>query len=184
MSRRGQAYVWAVVVAGSASIGLALHELISSAVPSRQWLPLALLTLVSGLATVKLPGVPALISVSETFLFSTVLLFGPAPGVMTVVFDASFMSLRRGRQPISQLLFNFGAPALSLWWAAKLFYLTAGIKPLYLEPTDIRYNCRPTTLVYRYVLLFEQWLNRMCNRASEEHFGIHGVAKASALAIA
>ena len=96
MSSRGRLYVWSVVLAGLAAIAAALAELTTTQVPSRQWLPLALLTLVSGLATVKLPGVPALISVSETFLFSTVLLFGPAPGVMTVVSDATFMSLRRG----------------------------------------------------------------------------------------
>jgi putative nucleotidyltransferase with HDIG domain len=134
------------VLVGLAAIAAALLELTTTQVPGRQWLPLALLTLISGVATVKLPGVPALISVSETFLFSTVLLFGPAPGVMTVVFDATFMSARRGKQPISQLLFNFGAPALSLWVAAKLFYWTAGVKPLYLEPTEIRTIVGPLLL--------------------------------------
>jgi putative nucleotidyltransferase with HDIG domain len=134
------------VLVGLAAIAMALAELVTTEVPSRQWLPLALLTIISGLATVKLPGVPALISVSETFLFSTVLLFGPAPGVMTVVFDAAFMSLRRGRQPVSQLLFNFAAPALSLWLAAKLFYFTSGIAPLYFKPAEIQLIVGPLLL--------------------------------------
>ncbi len=59
-----------------------------SAFRRSQWLIIALLTLVSGSATVKLPAISAHISVSETFLFSAVILFGPSAGVATVILDA------------------------------------------------------------------------------------------------
>ena len=43
------------------------------------WAILALLTLLSGSATVSLPSLPATVSVSETFVFTSVILFGSRP---------------------------------------------------------------------------------------------------------
>ena len=42
------------------------------------WTVLAVLTLFSGSATVSLPSMPATVSVSETFVFTSVILFGPS----------------------------------------------------------------------------------------------------------
>ena len=63
------------------------------------WFVLAGLTLLTGSATVKLPSVPATISISETFVFTSALLYGPAAGTLTVALDAlviSFSLARRG----------------------------------------------------------------------------------------
>ena len=52
------------------------------------------LTIVSGTATVRLPNVKAEISISETFVFSAVLIFGPSAGVLTVLLDAAIINLK------------------------------------------------------------------------------------------
>jgi len=131
MSGRGRAYIWAVITAGACCVAQALHQFVSDP-PGTQWLLIVLLTLVSGTATIRLPSIPAHISVSETFLFSAVLLFGPAAGVLTVVMDALLATLRTTSRNWNkeQILFNSVAPALSLWVASHLFYATAGIPPL------------------------------------------------------
>lgn len=100
------------------------------------WFVLAILTLISGSATVKLPSVPATISVSEVFVFTSVLLFGPAAGVLTVALDALVISLglaRRGH-PFYRIAFNVGAVPAALWIGAHIFYAIAKIAPLSTTP--------------------------------------------------
>jgi putative nucleotidyltransferase with HDIG domain len=124
-------YVYAVVVAGFAAVLHSSVSLIQQPADMR-WLLLAALTLVSGSANVRLTAVSATISVSETFVCTSVLLFGAAAGTLTVTLDAVVMSLwmkRRYRSEFYRLLFNIAAPAASVWIAAQTFLL-AGIPPL------------------------------------------------------
>ena len=142
----------AVFALGIAVIGHSAYTLAVEPI-GYEWLFLAALTLVSGSATVRLPSVPATISISETFVFTSILLFGPAAGTLTVALDSlviSFWLVRRHPEPI-RVLFNLAAPALSLWIAANLFYLTADIQPLVVEPTpisDLIPSLLLTTVVY------------------------------------
>jgi putative nucleotidyltransferase with HDIG domain len=105
------------------------------------WTILALLTLVSGSATVNLPALPATVSVSETFVFTSVLLFGPAAGTLTVALDAliiSFWSYRKGH-PTYKILFNVCAVSLSLWFASHLYYELSPYGPLFfLKEKNVR----------------------------------------------
>jgi putative nucleotidyltransferase with HDIG domain len=91
------------------------------------WTGLAVLTLLSGSATVSLPSMPATVSVSETFVFTSVILFGSSAGTVTVALDAaiiSFWSYRKG-QPAYKIIFNVCALPLTIWLASHLFfYLT------------------------------------------------------------
>ncbi len=131
LNRETRLYVSGVVAAGSLVILHSAYSLISSP-PDVHWLLLAALTLISGSANVRLASVPATISVSETFVCTSVLLFGGAAGTVTVALDAVVMSLRleKGRRSgLYRLLFNITAPSVSVWIAARLFVL-AGIPPL------------------------------------------------------
>ena len=83
LSARARVYVIGVVCAGLFTIAHSLYSLTQQQI-GWSWTVLAVLTLVSGSATVKLPSLPATISVSETFVFTSVLLFGPAAGTLTV----------------------------------------------------------------------------------------------------
>jgi putative nucleotidyltransferase with HDIG domain len=79
---------------------------------------------------------PATISVSETFVFTSVLLFGSAAGTLTVALDAlviSFWAYRKGHPPY-KIVFNVCALPLTIWIAAHLFFLFPSIQPLVRVP--------------------------------------------------
>jgi hypothetical protein len=102
-----KAYVTGVVIAGAATVLQSFYDLAVHPI-GWKWTVLAVLTLVSGSATVRLPSLPAAISVSETFVFTSVLLFGSAAGTLTVALDAlviSFWSYRKGHPPY-KIVFN------------------------------------------------------------------------------
>src|SRR5687767_16007046 len=97
LPRTTRGYIAVVVVLGSvvvvqSFVQLYLHN------TGWTWTILALLTLVSGSATVNLPSLPATVSVSETFVFTSVLLFGPAAGTLTVALDARSEERRVGKE--------------------------------------------------------------------------------------
>ena len=52
-----------------------------------RWVILALLTLLTGSFNVKVPSINAYISVSEAFVFASILLFGTPAGTATVVVE-------------------------------------------------------------------------------------------------
>src|SRR5438093_5896672 len=87
----GRGYVWGVIAVGAYLIGTSVGELYLHPLPW-QGLLLAALTLISGSATVKLPSIPASISISETFVFTAVLLYGSAAGTVIVALDGLVLS--------------------------------------------------------------------------------------------
>jgi putative nucleotidyltransferase with HDIG domain len=138
LSRWARVYVWAIASVGVCAIAHSGYVLYTSPM-GWKWFLLAILTLVSGSATVKLPSVPATISISETFVFTSVLLFGPAAGTFTVALDALVISLWLARKghPFYRIAFNICALPASLWIGAHIFYQVWGKLPLaYLPPTE------------------------------------------------
>jgi putative nucleotidyltransferase with HDIG domain len=138
LTRVGRAYLATVIAGGIAAILASVYRLHIDPL-GYQWYLLAALTLVSGSATVTLPSVPASISVSETFVFASVLLFGPAAGTVMVALDGLVISfwMAKRRPEWYRALFNMGAPALSIWCAAQLLFLVAGVAPLIQAPTSV-----------------------------------------------
>jgi len=138
LSRWARVYVWAIASVGVCAIAHSGYVLYTASI-GWNWFLLAVLTLVSGSATVRLPSVPATISISETFVFTSVLLFGPAAGTLTVALDALVISLWLARKghPFYRIAFNICALPASLWIGAHIFYLVWGTLPLsYLPPDD------------------------------------------------
>src|SRR6476660_5466998 len=121
-------YVATVVCAGLIVVGASLYTLHFAPV-SYHWTLLAGLTLLSGSFTIRIPTISARLSVSETFVFAAVLMFGPAAATMIVVLDSLIISLwlRRHSQTASRVLFNMAAPSLAIWLASQAFYFLAGI---------------------------------------------------------
>ena len=136
-----RAFLAAVILAGSFALALSLIDLSSHPV-ALEWLMLLALTAVSGWATLRLRAIPASFSISDTFTIAAALLFGPAAGAVTVAVDALVMSLRLatgGRQPAPvRVLFNVTVPALTMWIAAQLFFVSADVGPLAHAPGTIR----------------------------------------------
>lgn len=159
LQKSAQAFIAVVVFSGLMVIGYSVYALCSAPVTS-QWFLLAALTLLSGSVTVKLPSVPATLSVSETFVFTSVLLFGPAAGTITVTLDGLIISLwlTRNRLEFHKLLFNTTAPALSIWVAAEIFFRLTGASPLNNSATSIT-PLLPGLLVFALTyFLLNSWL--------------------------
>lgn len=159
----GRLYVTSVVLLGIAAIAQSAYDLYVHPI-GWNWFILAVLTLISGSATVKLPSVPATISISETFVFTSVLLFGPSAGTLTVALDALVISLwlaRRGH-PFYRIAFNVCALPAALWLGAQLFYALAppGFLPLSTTTQPVAIGSLLTPLVFFTVsyFLLNSWL--------------------------
>jgi len=125
-----------------------------------QWLILAALTLLTGSFTVRIPKINARLSVSDTFVFASVLLFGPAAGTITVLIDALIISLRLGhasREPF-RVIFNLSLAALSTWVAAQVFFLVSGIQPYSIEHTPLSQILIPLFLFTLTYFVVNSWL--------------------------
>jgi putative nucleotidyltransferase with HDIG domain len=138
-------FVGAIVIAGGGALTSSLYKLYTDPIP-HEWMFLAALTLLSFFLAVKVPGVPVKISVSETFVFASVLLFGTAAATITVALDTLIMSGWQHRRDPLKVLFNTTEPTLSIWLASSLFLAIVG-KPLYLTPRD------PTALLFPVLVL-------------------------------
>ena len=129
LSRLGYAYLACVIACGVAATGYALFGVITGPIPN-QWLVLAALTLLTGSLSIKLPSVEARFSVSDAFVFASVLLFGPSPATVIVAIDCLVISLWRHRSRSAlRLLFNVFAVALSIWVSSQGFYWMVGVAP-------------------------------------------------------
>jgi putative nucleotidyltransferase with HDIG domain len=135
LPRQGAAYVALVSVVGLFVIAISAMD-VANRMLSVPFFTLAALTLLSGSATVRLPSVPATISISETFVFTSVLLFGQSAGAAIVALDGFIISiwLAKRRREFYRVAFNMAAPAISIWFSAGIYYTLIPGKGLYFEP--------------------------------------------------
>ncbi|MEW6322126.1 MAG: HD domain-containing phosphohydrolase [Acidobacteriota bacterium] len=159
LTRACRFYVLIVSAVGLCVAGFALVKLYESPV-SYEWFTLAALTLLTGTFTVRIPGIPARLSVSDTFVFASVLLFGPEAGTITVLLDALIISLRLGhhtRAPF-RVVFNVSVAAVSTWAAAHVFFGLSGIPPYSIEHTQLGRILLPLLLFTLTYFLLNSWL--------------------------
>jgi putative nucleotidyltransferase with HDIG domain len=121
-------YVGTVIVLGAVAVGVSIVDLAFTPHPL-QWLAFAALGIVAGTAALKIPGVNALISVSDTFFMASAMLFGPAPAMVALALDSAALAWRRGYN-LQRLLFNATAPTISLFAATHVFFWITGAPPL------------------------------------------------------
>lgn len=127
LSPRAKTYFGATIAIGCGVVSLSAWQVYRDDVPL-QWLVLAGLTALTGSFTVRVPGVPARISVSDAFVFASVLLFGPATATVIVALDSIVMAAWGKSAPL-RAFFNLSATSLSIWLAAQSFYALAGAAP-------------------------------------------------------
>jgi putative nucleotidyltransferase with HDIG domain len=148
LSNNGRIYVVGVTATGLILIAYCLSELLTNPIDSG-WLILAGLTLLTGSFTIRVPALAARISVSETFVYTSVLLFGTSAGSITVALDALVASLsdrERPRRPL-RALFNLSAGVISIWIASEVFYRIAGLPTFTHRPFDLPTLVGPLTLL-------------------------------------
>jgi len=117
-------HVGAVILFGVAAIATSVHAMATSP-PALNALLFAAFGLVAGACAVKIPGVNALVSASDTFFIASAMVFGPGPAMMALSIDSAALAWRRG-YGVRRLLFNATQPALSLWAATHVFQILAG----------------------------------------------------------
>src|SRR5947199_10676224 len=151
MTVTGRTYLVAVIISGVAVLGASLRDIQMHPL-GHQWYMLATLTLISGSATVTLPSVGASLSVSETFVFASVLLFGPAAGAMMVALDGLVISfwMARRRPEWYRALFNMAAPSVSIWCASQILFRFSNIQPLIRQPATIN-NLLAPLIVFTFI---------------------------------
>jgi putative nucleotidyltransferase with HDIG domain len=121
-------FVTAIVVAGAGVIAHSISAIRPSSFNAYA-LALAALTIVSTRFAIKVPGRPATVSVSEVFIFVSILLFGPAVPVLTAAIDGLWVSLTQRDRRLYRMLFNVAEPAISTWAAAQVFFAVARVAP-------------------------------------------------------
>src|SRR6188508_1925839 len=126
LPRAGKTYVGIVIFAGIAAL---VHSAIaiSANPPSRTWLTLASLTLLTGSLTLKLPTISARLSISEVFVFAAVLWFGPSVATFIVALDTlvGTLWLRGDDRSSIRALFNLAAGVCGIWIASHLFEIVS-----------------------------------------------------------
>ncbi len=130
LSRAGRAYVLAVVAVGGGLILTSTVQLVLEAT-TPYWVVLAALTLVCAPLSLRIPSLRATVTVTEPFVFAAALLFGPAAATLIIALDGLLVSVWAKRRNLHRALFNIGEPAISVFVAAQLFYVVAGVQPLW-----------------------------------------------------
>ena len=129
-SWHGRLYLGVVILAGTGLAALSARDVYFRD-GWDEWMVLAALTLLTGSFTVKIPGLLARISVSDAFVFASVLAFGPSVATVIVAIDSIVATLwmRPEHRSILRSLFNLATVALSIWVASHAFYWLAGTLP-------------------------------------------------------
>ncbi len=121
-------FVVAVVIAGFLAVAHSLVRLPYTLQPL-QWMMLGVFATIAGVLALRVPGVPVQVSVSDTFFFTSALLFGPAPATVTIAIDSFLISWRSGHR-VERVMFNTANPALALWVGSQAFFAMARTRPL------------------------------------------------------
>jgi putative nucleotidyltransferase with HDIG domain len=124
-------YLPTTIAAGVLVVLFSVWQLATDPVDER-WFILVGLTILSGTATLRIPGTPVNFSISDSFTMAAALLFGPAAGTVTVAVDGLVISVglaRRGLPP-RKTLYNATAPPLAMWIAAQVFFLLVGTESM------------------------------------------------------
>jgi putative nucleotidyltransferase with HDIG domain len=145
---RATPYVLAMVIAGCMVLVHSLAQFLAQ--PTNvEWWALALLTLLSGSAVLKMPSVAVNFSISDVFTLTSAVVFGPAAGTLIVAIDSLAISARLASSglPTERILFNAAAPPVAMWISATTFFYASGLQPLDRQPLGIE-------VVFPWLLLF------------------------------
>ena len=115
-------YIGGVVLLGAGLIGLCLYRVTFAHQDARilVWAAFAVLTLLCGGLSLRLPIASCVVSFSDGLIFLSVLLFGPELSALTAALDGYASSTRNGGT-LRKRLFNTAGMALTVGLSARLF---------------------------------------------------------------
>lgn len=152
-------YISLVVLSGAIVIAYSIFTLYAEKIDS-QWFVLAALTLLTGSFTVKVAAVGARLSVSETFVFLSVLMFGTEAGTVTVLLECLIILfwVKPYDYPVHKILFNTAAPAIAIWVSGTAFFMTSGIEPYTRQSVPLHVLFMPLLAFTILYFLLNSWL--------------------------
>lgn len=120
-------YMCSVIVAGFGAFVFAVYRLPGASL-DLSFIILSLITILVGArVTIEIPRFKSEISISDSFIFLIMLLYGPAPAIVVAGIESAFASLRIARRTIT-FLFNPAVMSLStLLTATMVQFLTGDI---------------------------------------------------------
>ena len=131
LQRLGPTYYGLVVSVGTLVIAYSASDLVRNPIEVGFYV-LAALTVISASARLTIPSMKGALvstSISDTFIITSALVFGPAAGTAIAALDAAIMSYTLSRSPAGwsprRMLFNVTALAIAVWLPAKVFRLLA-----------------------------------------------------------
>jgi diguanylate cyclase (GGDEF)-like protein/PAS domain S-box-containing protein len=123
-SRKNQIYVWLVIVAGVGVIAYSAIHFTRAQLDIRFLLISIATILVGPRLSIRIPQVKAHISVSDTFVFLTILLFGGEAAILLATAEAACASVRIGKKNRTHL-FNACVMACATFmtvWSIRLLF--------------------------------------------------------------
>jgi signal transduction histidine kinase/ActR/RegA family two-component response regulator len=120
-----QTYMWATTIAGGLIYCVAVYQLNFRALDAKMALLAALTLLLSSRIHIKIPQFSSHISVSDTFIFLTLLLYGGEAAILMAGAEAVLSSFRFCKKK-STILFNWGCASISTYLTAYALKATFG----------------------------------------------------------
>jgi signal transduction histidine kinase/CheY-like chemotaxis protein len=124
-------YMWAIIAVGASSCAYAATRLSPASLDLRFFVLVACTLGLGSRLTVRLPRVKGEISVSDTFIFITLLLYGGGPAVLLSAAEAMISSVRFNRKKVTTI-FNGAVMAVSTLLSARALEFCFG------SVTDLR----------------------------------------------
>ena len=119
-----QLYVWFLVTCGAAIVILSLFQLPTFDLDER-FVLLCLLVMASSLVAIRIPSVSGRITVADTFIFLTLLLYGGPAAILVSALEGVAATLIISKR-IRTILFNSASLATSTFLTAGVLNLTVG----------------------------------------------------------
>src|SRR5215212_1001503 len=144
-------YMWLLIAAGAAIFGYSCYTLPYQQLDFRFVLLFSLTVAISSGIGIHVPRVNTTITVADTFVFLTLLLYGPAAAVIVAAGDGLSSGLRISKRPIT-ILFNAAATSLAVFITGALAHILFGF------PINIASQPRSAFIVLLCVAALVQYL--------------------------
>lgn len=125
----GQVYMWSLVCAGATIVLVSLYELPFKDLDAR-FIFLCLMVAASSLIAIRIPRVSGRITVADTFVFLTMLLYGGSAAILVSALEGVCATLIISKRPRT-ILFNAAILATSTFFTAAVLYWALG------SPVDV-----------------------------------------------
>ena len=130
----GQVYMWSLVIAGAVITLVSIYALPFSNLDA-SFVFLAFMVMASSLVAIKIPRVSGRITVADTFVFLTLLLYGGAAAIVVSALEGIAATLIISKRPRT-ILFNSAILATSTFFTVIVLYATFGPPVGIVSPKD------------------------------------------------